>query len=125
MQPKIKLIPIYTSRGDLGGFLLYPYLYNPDGEWIGWVTPDQKVFSVRGKYVGALSKDPRILREREFRNAYRNESPPAPPDRIRPPKHVPLAPLMPEISQNLIDVLEEAPELLPPMGFDLLREDMD
>ena len=120
-----KLIPIYTSKGDVGGFLLYPNLFNADGEWIGWVTENRKVYSVRGKYVGTITNEPRILREREGRNEYHREVPPESPGSIRPPLRVPLAPLMAEVSFNLIDVLEEAPELLPPMGFDLLREDMN
>jgi hypothetical protein len=32
---------------------------------------------------------------------------------------------MPEVPSNMIDVLEEAPELLPPMGYGELTEDMD
>ncbi len=125
MLESTRLIPIYTTRGDVGGFLQYPHLFNPEGEWIGWVTQDQEVFSVRGSYVGRITKEPRILREREFRSDQRRLVPPDPPVAIRPPARVPLAPLMAEIAQNLIDVLDEAPDMLPPMGFDLLQDDMD
>ncbi len=125
MLESTRLIPIYTSRGDVGGFLQYPHLFNPEGEWIGWVTQDQEVFSVRGSYVGRITKEPRILREREFSSDQRRLVPPVPPVAIRPPARVPLAPLMAEIAQNLIDVLDEAPDMLPPMGFDLLQDDMD
>jgi hypothetical protein len=123
MPPTVKLIPIYTSKGDVGGFLQYPNLFSPQGEWIGWVTYDRNVYSVRGNFVGKITNEPRILREREFRNEIHREIPPRPPHSIQPPLRVPLAPLMAEISQNLIDVLEEAPDLLPPMGFDMLQED--
>lgn len=125
MSSSSKLIPIYTTRGDLGGFLQYPYLFSVDGEWIGWVTPEQKVYSVRGAYVGKLTKEPRVLREREYRSDIPRLVPPQPPAAIRPPARVPLAPMMPEIAQNLIDVLDEAPDLLPPIDFDLLGEDLD
>lgn len=125
MRERSRLIPIYTSRGDVGGFLQYPHLYSPEGEWIGWVTPEQEVFSVRGSYVGRITKEPRILREREFRSDQRRLVPPEPPAAIRVPARVPLAPLMAEIAQNLIDVLDEDPDLLPPIGFDLLQDDMD
>lgn len=127
MATKTKLIPIYTSRGDLGAYLLYPYIYSATGEWIGWVASDRSVYSVHGHYVGTLSKDPRILRKREWTSEAappRQEIPPPPPP-IRPPAHVPLAPQMAEISLNMIDVLEEAPELLPPIDFGELRDDMD
>jgi hypothetical protein len=36
------LIPIYTSKGDAEAFLLYPYLFNRSGDWIGFVTPNVK-----------------------------------------------------------------------------------
>ena len=121
----MKLIPIYTTKGDLGAFLVYPYIYNPQGEWIGWVSADRKVFSVLGHYVGIMSMDPRIFRKREYANAEpRRESPPEPPP-IRPPAHVPLAPQMAEVPTNMIDLLDEYPELLPPAGFGELTEDMD
>ena len=125
MSPSANIIPIYTSRGDVGGFLRYPHLFNTEGEWIGWVTKNQEVFSVRGNYVGKITKEPRILREREFRSDQPRLAPPSAPHPIRPPATVPLAPLMAEIAQNLIDVLDEAPDLLPPMGFDLLQDDMN
>jgi hypothetical protein len=121
----MKLIPIYTSGGDLGAFLVYPYIYNKQGEWIGWVAPDRKVFSVHGHYIGEMSQDPRILRVREWSGKLPKRQPPPEPPKIRPPAHVPLAPQMPEVPVNMIDVLEEAPELLPPVGFGDLIEDMD
>lgn len=126
MLTRAKLIPIYTSRGDLGAFLLYPYIYNVRGEWIGWVGSDRSVYSVHGNYVGMLSKDPRILRKREWTiDTKPHKQPPPPPPPIRPPAHVPLAPLMAEVKLNMIDVLDEAPELMPPIDFGDLREDMN
>ena len=44
------LIPIYTSKGDAEAFLLYPYLFNRSGDWIGFVTPKREVYSVLGKF---------------------------------------------------------------------------
>jgi len=49
-----RLIPIFTSRGDVDAYLLYPYLYNRLGEWVGWISPERQVFSVHGHYVGWL-----------------------------------------------------------------------
>ena len=57
-----RIIPIYSSRGEVEAFLVFPYLFNKSGEWIGWVTPQREVYSVRGAYVGALTNDPRIVR---------------------------------------------------------------
>ena len=123
-KPK-RLIPIYTTPGDLGAYLSYPYLFNTQGEWIGWVEPDRDVYSVLGNYVGYLTKDPRILRKRSFDFSKPRKTPPARPNRIPVPVSSPLAPLMSEISYSEIDVLEEEPERLSTLDTDDLREDMD
>jgi hypothetical protein len=120
-----KLIPIYTTSGDLGAYLLYPYLYNSQGEWIGFVKPNRDVYSVLGHYVGILSKDPRILRKRSYDFSKPRIEPPAPQPRITVPATVPLAPMMAELSYTMIDVLEDEPERLSTIDFDELREDMD
>ena len=125
MPTNNKLLPIYTTRGDLGGFIRYPYIYNPQGEWIAWVTKNQIVYSVHGHYAGEMTRDRRILRKREWgHNMPRRVSPPKPAP-IRPPAHVPLAPQMPEVPLNMIDVLDEAEDTLPPMDWGDLRDDMD
>ena len=121
-----QLIPIYTSRGDMEAYLAYPYIYNKQGEWIGWVSPDRIVHSVHGHYVGWLADGPRILRK--LANSYNHQKMniPAPVEmRIIPPTHMPLAPLMPELVFGTIDVLLEQPDLLPSVDFGELREDMD
>jgi hypothetical protein len=127
MSTRRTLIPIYTTRGDLGAFLIYPYLYNYQGEWIGWVTPDRRVYSVHGQYVGWLSEDPRILRKRSETEAYEEarHTIPAPPPPIHPPSRVALPKMMPELPYGVLDVLEERPELLPSPDFGELRQDMD
>lgn len=125
MQKPVRLIPIYTTRGDLGAFLAYPYLYNIAGEWIGWVTPERSVFSVHGHYVGRLTDEPRILRKRSYDYTEPRRTPPPVPPAIRPPAHAPLAPQMAELTLSQIDVLEDEPELLPSVDFGELREDMD
>jgi len=125
MSGKQRLIPIYSSRGDLGAFLAYPYLYNRVGEWIGWVNSKREVYSVLGHYVGWLSDDPRILRRRSYDfSKPRLDSPPVPP-RIEVPVSVPLASMMSELPFSHIDVLEEEPERLSTQDSDDLREDMD
>jgi hypothetical protein len=120
-----KLIVIYTTSGDIGAYLLYPYLYNKQGEWMGWVTPNRQVYSVHGHYVGWLSDDPRILRKQSSGYFKPRLSPPPRPEPIVPPASVPLPILMPEVPIGSFDVLEEAPEFLPSIDFGDLREDMD
>ena len=125
MNKSRRLIPIYTTPGDLGAFLAYPNLYNPQGEWIGWVTPEREVFSALGHYVGWLNNDPRILRKRSYDFSKPRLTPPPMPPSIRPPATVPLAPMMAELTYATIDVLDEEPERLCTADFDELREDMD
>jgi hypothetical protein len=129
-QPKLmpeqkRLIPIYNSRGEIGALLSFPYIYNLAGEWIGWVTSDRTVYSVHGHYVGTLTKDPRIVRKREMATTVHRKTPPAKPPAIHPPARLPLAPQLPELGTHMIDVLEDAPHLLPSIDFGELRDDMN
>ena len=123
-MPEPKVIPIYTTKGDAEIFLVYPYLYNRLGEWVGWVARNKDVYSVLGYYVGALSRDPRILRKRSV-DPQPRQIPPPKPQRVYPPATVPLAPLMRELSYDTVDVLMEEPERLHPLDSGELREDMD
>ncbi len=119
------IIPIYTSRGDAEAFLEYPYIFNRNGEWIGWVTPRREVYSVLGYYVGYLSNDPRILRKRATSTLRPRLKPPPAPQKIYPPATVPLAPLMSELTHSVIDVLLEEPERLHTLDAGELRPDLD
>ena len=120
-----RIIPIYSSRGEVEAFLVFPYLFNKSGEWIGWVTPQREVYSVMGAYVGSLTNDPRIVRQRSdtaFRPRLR--VPPS-PGRLNTPATLPLAPLMSDLIHGLVDVLVEEPERLHTLDSGEFREDMD
>jgi hypothetical protein len=119
------LIPIFTTRGDCGGFLVYPNIFNRQGEWIGWVTPDRQVFATTGQWVGWLSAEPRILRKRAVDYWQVRRTPPPPPRRINTPALTPLPPMMAELSYDTIDVLDDDPDLMPTLDFDKLRPDLD
>lgn len=119
------LIPIFTSRGDVNAFLLYPYLFNRQGEWIGWVTQQREVYSVLGYYVGNLTNDPRIVRKRSEDNHRPRLKTPPPPTRLRTPPHVPLPKLMADLSYETIDVLYDEPERLHTLDAGDMRQDLD
>lgn len=125
MAEEEQMIPIYTTRGDIGAILVQPYIFNMSGEWIGWIDNERVVYSVHGHYVGRLTNDPRIIRKREWGYGRERIHTPEPPERIRPPAHFPLPPQLPEIPTFMIDVLEEYPELMPSIDFGDLRDDMD
>lgn len=124
-QSPTRLIPVYSSRGETDAFLVFPYLFNRAGEWIGFVTPQKEVYSVLGYYTGTLTNEPRIVRKRATSTLKPRLKPPPAPGRISPPAVVPLAPLMSELTASLVDVLAEEPERLHTLDSGELREDLD
>ena len=124
-QGQARIIPIFSSRGEAEAYLVFPYLFNRGGEWIGWVTPQRDVYSVLGNYVGFLTGDPRIVRKRAGDvSRPRLKVPPA-PRRLNTPAHSPLAPLMSDLTHSLVDVLVEEPERLHTVDTGELRNDLD
>jgi hypothetical protein len=124
-QPQRRIIPIYTSRGEAEAFLVFPYIFNRRGEWIGWVTPKREVYSVLGYYVGVFTDDARITRKRSEDDAKQRLQPPPKPGKIAPPATVPLAPMMSDLTYSFIDVLQDKPELLHTFDSGEFRQDMD
>jgi hypothetical protein len=124
-QGQVRIIPVYSSRGEADAYLVYPYLFNRSGEWIGWVTPQKEVYSVLGNYVGFLTGDPRIVRRRAEGTTRPRLKTPPPPKRLVTPAHTPLAPLMSDLTNTLVDVLAEEPERLHTVDTGELREDLD
>ena len=120
-----RIIPVYSSRGEVEAFLVFPYLYNRSGEWIGWITAQREVYSVLGMYVGFLTNDPRIVRRRS-ENEFRPHLPiPRSPGRLNIPATIPLAPLMSDLTHSLVDVLVEEPQRLHTVDGGELRDDID
>jgi hypothetical protein len=124
-QPRRAIIPIYTSRGDPEAYLVYPYLHNRLGEWIGWVTPDRQVYSVLGFYVGEMTAEPRIIRKRITASLKPRKNPPPPPTKLLVPATIPLPPMMSDLRFGVMDVLLEEPERLHTLDFGELRQDID
>ncbi|HUF40203.1 MAG TPA: hypothetical protein VMN57_16895 [Anaerolineales bacterium] len=120
-----KIIPIYTTRGDLGALMKYPYLFDKSGDWIGFVTEEREVYSLQGSYVGYLADGPRILRKRVYSFDKPRVEPPENPGRIHAPATIPLAPMMSELTYSVIDLLEEEPDRLATSDAGELREDLD
>ena len=87
----------FSSRGEAEAYLVFPYLYNRSGEWIGWVTPQREVYSVLGNYVGFVTSDPRIVRKRAEDDIRPRQKTPPPPRRLTTPAFTPLAPLLSDL----------------------------
>jgi len=120
-----KIVPLYTTKGDAEVFLVFPYLFNRLGEWVGWVTSNKDVYSILGFYVGYISDDKRILCKRFTEERKPNLTPPSPPQRVMPPATIPLAPMVSELLYSTVDILLEEPEKLHTLDSGELREDMD
>ncbi len=120
-----KLIPIYTSKGDVDAFLSYPYIFNRMGDWIGFITSQREIYSVLGSYVGYLTDDKRIIGRRATNTLKPRLKPPPSPGKVYPPATVPLAPMMRELTHSQIDVLLDYPERLHTVDSGEFREDMD
>ena len=119
------MIPIYTSKGDVEAFLVYPYIYNRIGDWIGFVTPTREVYSVIGYYVGLFTDDSRIIGKRATNALKPRLTPPPAPGKVYPPATVPLAPMLRELSHSQIDILLDEPDRLHALDGGEFREDMD
>ena len=124
-QTHQRIIPVYSSRGEVEAFLVFPYLFNRSGEWIGWVTTQREVYSVMGFYVGFLTNDPRIVRRRSDDALRPRLKMAPPPGRLNTPATIPLAPLMSDLTHSLVDVLVEEPERLHTADSGELRDDLD
>ncbi|MBE9525020.1 MAG: hypothetical protein IMY76_07965 [Chloroflexi bacterium] len=125
MTEPIRPDPIFTTSGDVGAFLIHPFIYSLAGEWAGWVTQNKDVYSVIGNYIGYLSDDNRILRKRSYDYSNPRITPPPPQPRVRVPSLPPLPPMMAELPFTIIDVLDYEPHRLSTIDHDDLREDMD
>jgi hypothetical protein len=116
---------IFTSRGDLGAFLIYPHLFNPTGEWIGWATSKKEIYNLDGSFVGMISPDNRILRKRIMDDQPPKKPLPDPPQKPRLPASIPLPPRMAELPFDQIDVLEDMPDLLHTMDSGEFKPDVE
>ncbi len=123
--PQHRIIPIYTSRGEAEAFLVFPYIFNRNGEWVGWATPQREIYSVLGYYVGTLTNDARIVRKRSEDEMRPRLKPPPKPGKISTPASIPLAPLMQDLTYSIIDVLQDEPERLHTLDGGEFRQDMD
>ena len=118
------IIPIYSSRGDAEAFLAFPYLFNRAGEWIGFISFQREVYSVLGYYVGTLTNDPRIVRKRSGEEKPRLK-PPQAPEPLRISAVVPLPKMMADLTQEIIDVLQDEPDRLHTLDAGEMRQELD
>ncbi len=108
------VLPIFTTNGSLGAYLDYPYIYNLEGEWIGWMARNRQVYSIQGNYVGWMSDDSRILRKKSTSHMKPRLTPPPPPGKFTARDMELIPPKMADLRSGTFDVLENALDLLQP-----------
>ncbi len=103
---------VFDSPGDWQATKLGPYLFDPRGEYIGFVLEDiYDVYTSSGEWIGNLVQDGRIVRKR---NAPRRPLIPTPPKPKKPeklPARAPLPPQTGDLGFDKIDVLEWDPDV--------------
>ncbi len=122
MNSPQQFVAIYTSDGNPAAFLVYPYIYNRQGQWIGWVTRNRHVYSVEGNYVGWLNDEPRILRKQSTSRIKPRLTPPPTPVKLDFSEAVSPPLQLPALKTGTYDVLLDAPELLPCMEISDLQK---
>ncbi len=102
---------IYNTDGDWFAAKIGDHLFDPRGEWVGFVE-NGEVWTASGEWIGALSRDGRILRKRAApHRPLRKDIPPRPPRPENLPARAPLPPMMAMLSYDTVDVLEEEPDI--------------
>ncbi|MEP7286202.1 MAG: 4-fold beta flower protein [Chloroflexota bacterium] len=103
---------IYNTSGDWMATIVGSYIFDSRGEYIGFVE-NRATYTRDGEWIGDVSKDGRILRKRSGKSKPLHEHPLAKPA-TKPsnlPARAPLPPQTGDIGYDLIDVLEEDPEV--------------
>jgi hypothetical protein len=85
------------------------HLFDTTGEWVGWLD-GADVYSLEGEYVGYLSEDGRLLRQRVL-PYHKKRIPPTGRPHVQLPQTVPLPPMFAELSYSVVDVFEEEPDI--------------
>ncbi len=113
---------IWTTSGDWVATRVDNCIWDLTRNWVAWVD-GQDVYSTDGEWIGTLSRDSRILRQRAaIRKPLRTDIPARPlvPDL---PGRAPLPPMFAELPFSTIDVLEEEPDIFKRISD--MRPDMD
>jgi hypothetical protein len=116
---------IYDTRGDWHATLIGDNLWDPRGEYIGFVLGENyKVYTAQGEHIGDLAHDGRIIRKRHFdRPTLLPDLPPVPSKPARLPARAPLPQMFGELGFNVIDVLDWDPEIFKVVSD--LKPDME
>lgn len=104
---------VFDTAGDWHATKLGNYLFDPRGEYIGFVMGENyDVYTASGEWIGQLYHDGRIIRKRSAaRQPLLKTLPPKPTKPEKLPARAPLPPQTGELGFDKIDVLEWDPEI--------------
>lgn len=113
---------IWTTSGDWAATRYGDFIWDHTRTWVAWID-DGNVYTTDGEWIGKLSRDSRILRQRaSTRLPLRTDIPQAPPTPDLPAR-APLPPMFQELTFSTVDVLEEDPDVFKRISD--MRPDMD
>jgi len=113
---------IWDTYGDWHATLVEGHLWDLTGNWIGWVENGTDVYKADGEWIGALTRDFRIVQKRSARRRPLHEHIPAKPPRPELPARATLPPSFVELAYSEVDVLIEDPAIFRKLSD--FRKDM-
>ena len=120
----MELVFIYSTRGDWEAARIGDYVFDLLGQWVAWVDGNgTDVFTRDGEYVGYLTRDNRILRKRVKPSLPLRKDIPSEPGKPALPPHAPLPPMFAELSYSEVDMFDWDPDVFKRVSE--LRPDMD
>ncbi|PJF27806.1 MAG: hypothetical protein CUN53_02655 [Phototrophicales bacterium] len=107
---------IYDTPGDWQGVVLSNFIFDPRGDYIGFIIEEKPevydVYTASGEWIGYLIPDGRIVRKRTSdRRPLLKKLPPKPAKPNPFPSRAPLPPQTADLGFDRIDVLEWDPEI--------------
>lgn len=88
---------IFNTQGEYVGFVRQSYLFDPAGNWLGFLKSDNEVYSTTGDFMGYLLQDDRIAWRQDEPRKHRVQPPIAPMKQLlplAPLKRLPMSPLL-------------------------------
>ena len=115
-------VHVFDTYGEWVATRIGDNIFDLTGTWVGWLDGEE-VYSTDGEFIGNFSRDQRILRKRvKSLQPLRTDIPSA-PDTPQMPARAPLPPMFAELTYDMIDVLDEDPEIFKRLSE--RRPDMD
>lgn len=107
---------IYNTSGEYSAFISQNNLFNIHCEWIGFIKNGNEVYNNDGIYIGLVTDDDRIVRNKHFDNPYPKLIPTRPTRPVRPKKPIRRLrmPRLPYPYEDIFEIFSNDVEFLDP-----------